>query len=116
MSRPAVGDRLSVSLDDVLVAKTRAAKVDAARVDSQLVVELRGLPVPDMGLDRQRLDALLAKGRVAPPKSRQVVHPRDLEPDEVLGIVRDTLGIGLGEADPDVGVEVEAVDGGRLYG
>jgi hypothetical protein len=114
MPGPAVCDRLSVSLDDVLVAKASAADVDTARVDSQAVVELRRLQVAYVRLHRERLDALLPKRRIAPTEARQVVHPRDLEPDEVLGVVGDALGIGLREANPDVGMEMEAVDGGRL--
>jgi hypothetical protein len=67
-----------------------------------------------MRLDRHRLDALLAQRRIAAAEPRQVVDPRDLEPDQVLRVVRDALRIGLGETDADVGVEVEAVDGETL--
>lgn len=116
MHRPAVRERLAAPLDDVLVAKARAAEIDAARVDSQPVVELRRLQVADMGLDRQRLDALLPQRRVPAAEAREVVDAGDLEPDEVLGVVGDALRVRLGEADPEVGMEVEAVDGGRLYG
>jgi hypothetical protein len=65
-------------------------------------------------LDRHCLDAVLAERRVAAAEARQVVDARDLEPDEILGVVRDSLGVGLGEPDPELGVEVEAVDGGTL--
>jgi hypothetical protein len=70
--------------------------------------------VAHVRLDCERLDTLLAKRGIAPAEPRQVVHPCDLEPDEVLGVVGDALGIGLGEANPDVRVEMEAVDEGRL--
>ena len=116
MRRPAVGDGVAVALDDVLVAKAGAANVDAACMDPQPVVELRRLAMTDVGLDRERLDALLAQRGVAPAEAGEVVDARDLEPDEVLGVVGDALRIRLGEADSDLGVEAEAVDGGRLYG
>jgi hypothetical protein len=116
MPGPAVGDRLAVPLDDILVAKPCAADVHAPGVDLQAVVEPRRLPVADVRLDRHRFDALLAQRRVAAAEARQVVDARDLEPDQVLGVVGDALGIRLGEADANVGVEVEAVDEVRLYG
>ena len=40
---------------------------------------------------------------------REVRDARDLEPDEERGVVRDALRVGLGEADEDLGREVEAV-------
>jgi NAD-dependent deacetylase len=67
-----------------------------------------------VSLDRHRLDPLFSKGRVSAPETGEVVDARNLEPDEVLGVVRDPLRVGLGEADPDLGVEVEAVDGETL--
>jgi len=113
---PAVGDLLGVPLDDVLVAKARASDVDAAGVDREAIVEVGGTCVPGVGLDRHRLDPVVAQRRVAAPKPREVVDARYLEPDEVLGVVCDPLRVGLGEADADLRLEVEAFDSGRLYG
>ena len=67
-----------------------------------------------MSFDRHRLDAFLPQRGVAAAESREVVDPGDLEPDEVLGVVRDSLGVRLGETDSDLGMEVEAVDGETL--
>jgi hypothetical protein len=69
-----------------------------------------------MSLDRHRLDPLVSKRGVAAAEPRQVGDAGDLEPDQVLGVVRDPLRVGLREPDPDLGVEMEAVDEGRLYG
>jgi hypothetical protein len=52
-------------LDRVLEAEAGAAEIRTARADYELVVELRRLPVPDVDLRGRRLDALLAKPRVA---------------------------------------------------
>jgi NAD-dependent deacetylase len=65
-------------------------------------------------LDRHRLDSLLPQRRIAAPKSPEVRDACDLEPDEILGVVCDPLRVGLGEADLDLGVEVEPVDGETL--
>jgi NAD-dependent protein deacetylase/lipoamidase len=65
-------------------------------------------------LDRHRLDAVLAQRVVAAAEPIEVADARDLEPNEVLGVVRDPLRVGLGEANADLGVEVEAVDGETL--
>jgi hypothetical protein len=67
-----------------------------------------------VGLDRHRLDAVLSERRVAASEAIEVVDSRDLEPDEIFGVVRDALCVGLGEADPDLGLEVEAVDAETL--
>src|SRR5215204_3436003 len=115
MARPAIGDRLAVALDDVFVAKTRPADVDAARVNREAVVEIGRPQVARVGLDRHRLDAFLAQRRVAAAKPGEVVDAGNLEPHEVLGVVRDPLSVRLGETDADLGLEVEAVDSGRLY-
>jgi NAD-dependent protein deacetylase/lipoamidase len=110
MSGPAVCDRLSVALDHVLVAKPRSANVDAARVDLEPIVEPGRLEMTHVRLDRHRLYALLSQRGIATPKSPEVLDPRDFEPDEILGVVRDPLRVGLGEANLDLGVEVESVD------
>jgi hypothetical protein len=67
-----------------------------------------------VGLDRHGLDAVVPERRIAASEAIEVVDARDLEPDEIFGVVRDALRVGLGEADPDLGLEVEAVDAGTL--
>jgi hypothetical protein len=61
MTCPSVSDPLAVALDHVLVAESRAADVDAARVHVEAVVEVRGLQIPDVRLERQRLDPVVAE-------------------------------------------------------
>ena len=51
--------------------------------------------------------AVGAQARVAAAEAREVVDARDLEPDEVDGVVRDALRVGLGEAHAHLGREVE---------
>jgi len=96
--RPAVGDRLTAALDDVLEAEARAAQTDAARADDEPVVEARRLQVAGVRLEHERLDALLAQPRIAARDLLEVVDAGDLEPDEVLRVVDDPLRVGLGEA------------------
>lgn len=67
-----------------------------------------------MRLERKGLDAFCPQRRVAAPEPREVIDARNLEPDEELGVVRDALRVGLGEANLDLGLEAEAVDAGRL--
>jgi hypothetical protein len=67
-----------------------------------------------VGLDGHRFDAVLPERGVAASKAVEVVNARDLEPNEVFRVVRDALRVRLGEADSDLGVEVEAVDGEML--
>ena len=108
MAGPPVGDHLAVSRDRVLVAEARAAHVAAARVDDKAVVEARGLNVPDVRLEHERLDPLVAQLRVTACVAVQVLDACDLEPDEIVRVVRDPLGVRLGEPDPHVGCEMEA--------
>jgi hypothetical protein len=116
MSGPTVGELLAVPLDHVLVAEARAADVHATGMDLQPVVEARRSQMAHVGLDRHGLDTLVSQRRVAAAEPGQVVDTGDLEPHQVLGVVRDSLRVGLGEPYPDLRVEVEAVDEGRLYG
>ena len=67
-----------------------------------------------MRLDRQRLDPLGAQPGVAAAEAGEVVDPRDLEPDEVDGVVRDPLRVGLGEAHAHLGLEVKSTAGQSL--
>ena len=60
---------------------------------------MRRLPVADVRLEHEGLDALVADRRVAAGVFRQVGDARHLEPDEVVRVVRDALRVGLGEPD-----------------
>ena len=114
MTRPAVGDRLPVPLDDVLVTEAGSAEVDAAGVDVEEVVEVRREHESRMDFDRQRLHAVIAERLVAAAKSCEVGHACNLEPHEVLRVVHDPLRVRFREPHANPGVEVEAVDGERL--
>jgi uncharacterized membrane protein len=106
---PAVGDSLSASLDQVLEAKARAAKVAAARVDRETVVEACRDAVAHGRLGHERLDPTRAKGGIAAREAVEVLDACDLEPDEVRGVVGDTLSVGLGETNADLGRESKLV-------
>ena len=107
--RPAVRHEVPVARDGVLVAKARAADVAAACVDRQRVVEPDRLEVAHVRLDRERLVALLLDAPVAVRVAGEIRDPRHLEPHEVDGVVRDSLRVGLREADADLRLEVEAL-------
>ena len=62
-----------------------------------------------MRLEHERLDPLVAQPLVAARVLLEVVDAGDLEPDEVVRVVRDALRVGLGEAHAHLGREVEAV-------
>ena len=109
MPCPAVCDERPVARDGVLVTKARAADVAAARVDRERVVEPNGLEIADVRLDRQRLVALLLDAPVAVRVAGEIRDARHLEPHEVDGVVRDSLRVGLREADRDLRPEVEAL-------
>ena len=102
---------VAVSLDHVLEAEARAARVEAARVDEQPVVEDRGREEAGVRLEHERLDPLVAQPLVAAGVALEELDAGDLEPDEVVRVVRDALRVGLGEAHADRGGEVEALHG-----
>ena len=52
-------------------------------------------------------DPLGLQLRVAAAKTCEVLDPRDLEPDEVDGVMRDALRVRLGEANLHLGREAE---------
>jgi hypothetical protein len=106
---PAVGHDGAVAFDRVVVAEARAAEVAAPRVHVKSVVEPRGLDVAHVRFEDERLDPLGAQLRVAAGELVEVRDACDLEPDEVVGVVRDALRVGLGEADANLGREGEAV-------
>src|SRR5690349_16536060 len=97
----AVGEQLLPPDDRVLVAEAGAAEPDAAGVDDQLVVEPGRDPIAAERLEDERFDALVAESLVAAGELAQVLHAGDLEPDDVRGVVRDTLGVGVRKAHPE---------------
>ena len=74
-----------------------------------------GGPVAHVALEHERLDSLLAQLGVPAGDLLEVVDAGDLEPDEVGGVVRDPLRVGLGEADADRGRGGVAVHDARPY-
>jgi hypothetical protein len=112
--RVAVRDELGAvgteTLNGVLVSEAGAAQVDAPRPDAEPVIEARGQVVVDVHLDGERLDSLRLDGEIAAGVLRQVRDTRDLEPDDERRVVRDRLRVRFGEADRDLGREVEAFD------
>ena len=102
--------RAVVSNDRVLVTEARAAHAHAARVHVQNVVEARRREVAAVGLEDDRLDAVVAQRLVAAGKRAEVLDARDLEPDEVGGVVRDPLRVGLGEAHAYLGLEAVVLE------
>src|SRR5262249_1247967 len=111
----AVGEQLIAPDDRVLVAKAGALRPDAARVDDDLVVEPRRGPVAAERLEDKRLDALVTERLVAAGVLAEGLHAGDLEPDDIGGVVRDTLRIGVREAHTDREREGVAVHGARAY-
>ena len=78
-------------------------------MDAEPVVEVGRLPVAHVGLEHEGLEALLADRRISARVLGQVGDPRHLEPDEVVGVVRHPLSVGLRKADRHVGAEAESV-------
>ena len=56
---------------------------------------------PDVRLEHERLDPLVAQPLVAAGEPLEELDARDLEPHQVVRVVRDALRVGLGEPDPD---------------
>ena len=102
MRGPAVCEqRAVVSHDRVLVAEAGPSQVAAAGADVHDVVEAGRHHVAAEGFEHERLEALVAQRLVAAGVRAQVLDARDLEPDEVGGVVRDPLRVGVREADAD---------------
>jgi hypothetical protein len=105
---PALGEQLAVVADDlVLVAEPRAAHVAAPRVHVQDVVEPRRDAVAEVRLEHERLDPLFPERLIAASEGAEIFDGRDLEPDDVRGVVRDPLSVRVGEPDADRGGERE---------
>ena len=69
VARPSIRDQLAVPLDAIVEAEARPANVAAARGDHEPVVETGRRSKADVGLERQRLDALGLQRRVAAAKA-----------------------------------------------
>src|SRR5918994_4589212 len=96
MRRPAVGDDLAVvALDLVVEPEACAADVATASVDLQVVVESGRGAIPRVRLEGESVDSLLAQDLVAASEPAEVLDAGDLEPDQVLGVVRNALRVGL---------------------
>ncbi len=67
-----------------------------------------------MRLEHERLDPVVAQPLVAAGELLEELDARDLEPDEVVRVVRDALRVGLGEAHLDRCREAEAVHAARM--
>ncbi len=78
-------------------------------MDAEPVVEPGRLHIPDVRLEHEGFEALVADGRVAARVLRQVGDSSHLEPDEVVGVVRHSLSVGLRKANAHVRAEAEAV-------
>ena len=99
MTRPTLGDHLTVVADDqVLVAKASALHVDAARVQVQQIVEAGRHAVAAERLEHERLDPSVAQRLVAAGMLAEVLDAGHLEPDVVRRVVGDALCIGVREA------------------
>ncbi len=102
-------DQLAVPDDPVLVPEAGTAQVDAASPDGEPLVEVDGAVVTDEDLCRQRLEPAVADRLVAAGVRLEVLDAGDLEVDDEGGVVRDSLRVGLREADTDLGREREAL-------
>ena len=98
---------VAVALDDVVEAEAGAAHVVAARVHEQAVVEDRRREEARVRLEHERLDPLVAQALVAAGVALEELDAGDLEPHEVVRVVRDALRVGLREAHADRGCEAE---------
>jgi NAD-dependent deacetylase len=78
-------------------------------VDPEPVVEPGRLHVAEVRFEYERFEALFPDRGVPARVLGEVGDARDLEPHEVVGIVRHTLSVGLGKANAHVGAEAEAV-------
>ena len=86
-------------------------------MQQQPVVEARRRAVVHVCLGDDGLDAVLAQGRIPAGEALEELHARGLEPHEVVGVVGDALGVGLGEAYADARRERERpLHGAALYG
>jgi hypothetical protein len=108
MRRPPVGDHVAVAGHLVVEAEASAAELADAGVDAKAVVEMRRLEVADVGLEDEGLQPGLAQRGVTSGVLLEVGDTRDLEPDEVDGVMDDALRIGLGKAGTDVRAEPES--------
>ena len=109
MRGPALGDHLAGPFDRVLEPEAGAADIEAPRMYEQAVVEDGGGDEPRVRLEHERLDPEVAQPLVAAGEALEELDARHLEPDEIVRVVHDALGVRLGEADAYLRGEVVAV-------
>ena len=114
VARRAVGDQGVVTVHRVLEAEACAADIQAARADLEPVREARGRPVADARVHGRGVHPRLEQRRIAALEAREVVDPRDLEPDEIRRVMGDGLGVGLREPHRHLRREAEAVHAASL--
>src|SRR5262249_45477497 len=105
--REALGEQGPVALDGVLELEACAAHVEAAGMHDEPIVEPRRADEAHVRLDEQRLDSLVAEPLVTAREPLEKLDPGELEPDQVVRVVDDALGVRLREADADVGSVLE---------
>ena len=81
--------------------------------DDEPFVEVGRAVVAEEDLGRERLDPTIPDRLIAPGERLQVGDARHLEPYDERGVMRDPLGVRLGEPDPDLRREREAVHEGK---
>jgi len=74
-----------------------------------LLVEVRSPVVANANLRRQGFEPTIANRLVPTCVTSEVRDTGDFEPDDERSMVRDALGVGLGDAHPDLGREREVV-------
>ena len=105
-----VRDELVSARDRVLVAEAGAAqRRRSAQWTTSSSSKRAGTPVAAERLEDERLDPVVAQRLVAAGERAQVLDARDLEPDEVGGVVRDALRVRVREAHAHRRREGEAV-------
>jgi hypothetical protein len=83
-------------------------------VDLEAIVEACRLSIPDLSLEHERLESAVANRLIAAGELGEVADTRGLEPDEIVGVMRNRLRVGLGEADADLDREPKALHAGTL--
>ena len=80
----------------------------------EAIVEARRLEVAHVRLEHERFDPEVTQPLVPARVTLEILDARDLEPHEVVRVVRDALRVGLGEAHLDLGCETEPMHKGAM--
>src|SRR5450830_483527 len=110
----ALGQALAVPLDQILAAEAGASEIEAAGIDTQLLVEASRREVANVYLHDRRLDSLIADCLVTAGVLGEISDSGGLEPDEERGMMGYSGRVGLGEADGHLGEEVKRRHRGTL--